>query len=87
MLSKKQIIFRKDCLVSLKELPGLSSEPAVRPWEVVSHAGWSEIWRRWTRNEGLRIDLKSRHHWLLTAASSSGDDRTLAGLSRILIET
>ena len=41
-LSKKQIVFRKDCLVSLKELPGLSSEPAVRPWEVVSHAGWSE---------------------------------------------
>ena len=85
-LSKKQIVFRKDCLVSLKELPGLSSEPAVRPWEVVSHAGWSEMWRRKTWNEGLRIDLKWRHHWLLTAVSSSEDDRTLAGLSRILIE-
>ena len=46
-LSQKQ--FRKDSLVSLKELQGLNSKPAMRPREAVSYAAWSRMWRRWTQ--------------------------------------
>lgn len=85
--SKKQIIFREVCLVYLKDLRGLSSEPAVRLWVAVYYLGCRRTWRRQSQGEGLRIGLKSRQRQLLAAADGSRDDGTLAGLSRILIET
>lgn len=71
----------------LKDLRGLSSEPAVRLWVAVYYLGCRRTWRRQSQGEGLRIGLKSRQRQLLAAADGSRDDGTLAGLSRILIET
>ena len=53
----------------------------------VYYLGCRRTWRRQSQGEGLRIVLKSRQRQLLAAADGSRDDGTLAGLSRILIET